>query len=148
MITFDITYTDFTDITHTDKAAFHLSKTEIAKLEFGHEGGLSTMLSKMLGAGNTTKVIPLFEQLVRMSYGIRSADMKHFVKTQESLEAFASSGACDEFVFSLIQDPDKARKFISGILPSDIRIDDKTLDEAMKKMTPPTPSGDPPSTDK
>lgn len=152
MITIDIKYTDYAGVTHEEKKSFHLTKTEIAKLEFQQEGGLSVLLSKMLGQGNTTKVIPLFEELVQMSYGVRSQDMKNFVKSKEALEQFTSSGACDEFVFTLIQNPHQARKFITGILPSDIRIDEKSLDAAMAQMSAaPAPTDDPdkhPSTDK
>lgn len=124
MIKKDITFTDFSGIVRTETHHFHLSKVEIAELEYSAEGGLSTMLQKMVSRGDVTKIIPLFQTLVKKSYGVRSADMKRFKKSEDALGDFIASGAYDEFVFELLQSPEKADAFVRGLLPADVQIVD------------------------
>lgn len=121
-----VTYTDFDNKPAEEELYFNLTKTEIAdnldlkdeveRIQKSFEGE-----QRILGADEVRAMMELVKRLIRLAYGVRSADGKRFVKTQEQWTEFTQTAVYDEFLFSLFAKPDTMFTFILGIMPQDIR---------------------------
>lgn len=137
-----IKYTDFNDVEQTEDVYFHLSKAELVKLEASHStiqgekvsGGFREKLEAIVKAGNGREIMNIFEEIIDMSYGVRSEDGKRFNKSKALTEEFKTSAAYDEFFMEIVTDAEKAAQFVNGIVPADIA-------KAMAEQD--TPSGPP-----
>lgn len=121
-----VEYTDFDDNKAIETLYFNLTKSELTEnlhLKADLED-LQTMVSgekRSLESDEITKILELVKTFMRISYGIRSADGKRFMKTPELWTEFTQTAAYDAFLFSLFEYPEKAIAFMSGILPLDLR---------------------------
>lgn len=117
MIKKTISYEDFDGNTRTQDYWFHLSEREIAKLELETPGGFQKKVNDILNAKSQIELIRLFEDLIKMSYGVKSADGVHFIKNDEVWEEFASTNAYNNLYMELVTNTDKAVEFFNGIIP-------------------------------
>lgn len=117
MIKKTISYEDFDGNTRTQDYWFHLSEREIAKLELETPGGFKKKVDDILNAKSQIELIRLFEDLIKMSYGVKSADGIHFIKNDEVWEEFASTNAYNNLYMELVTNTDKAVEFFNGIIP-------------------------------
>ena len=60
----------------------------------------------------------LFERLIRMAYGVRSVDGRHFTKSSDATEQFIASEAYSELFMKFLQDSNYAANFVKGITSS------------------------------
>lgn len=117
MIKKTISYEDFDGNTRTQDYWFHLSEREITKLELETPGGFEKKVNDILNAKSQIELIQLFEDLIKMSYGVKSADGVHFIKNDEVWEEFASTNAYNNLYMELVTNTDKAVEFFNGIIP-------------------------------
>lgn len=110
-----ITYTDFNGVERTEDFYFHMTEAEILKMEFSAEGGLTNVIQKIIDTEDTTKLLPLFESIIRMSYGKRSTDGRYFEKKEEYANQFLASEAYSNMFVEFMQDSSKAADFINNI---------------------------------
>jgi hypothetical protein len=96
------------------------------KLEMSVKGGYTEMIQRIIDAEDAPALISVFEELIQMSYGIKTPDGKGFEKKPEYFEAFKSTLAYDELFVELATKADAASEFINGIIPADMR---KQLEE-------------------
>lgn len=129
MIKKTITYTDYDGNQRTEDYYFNLNKAEVIEMEFSIGGGLSKSMERMSQLRDTTKIVPLLKDIVLRSYGEKSGDGKHFVKSEEFSRAFEQSEAYSELMVELLSNADEAAKFISGIAG----VSQEDLDEVKKK---------------
>lgn len=115
-----ITYVDFNDVETTEDFYFNLSKTELTEMETSVKGGLSAMLKQIVATEDMKEMFGIFKKIIVSSVGIKSADGKRFVKSDEISQDFVSSPAFDELFMSLATDVGKAAEFIKGIIPKDL----------------------------
>lgn len=113
-----ISYVDFNGVSREEDFYFHLTKAEMLKFEFSEQGGISAIIDSLVKEENTFKMLELFERLVRMSYGKRSADGRRFEKKPEFADEFISSEAYSALFIDFMQDADKAAEFVNGICAS------------------------------
>jgi len=125
-----ITYTDYNDIERTEDFYFNLSKSEVAEMELGVEGGLSETLKKIVATHNNKELMAHFKRLILKAYGEKSPDGRRFIKSADLSEAFSQTEAYSALFFELM-DGDKAAEFIKGILPKDLA-DAVSKEEVMK----------------
>lgn len=123
MIKKTITYEDFNGVSHTDDFYFHLSKAEVAELEFSEEGGLSKVLNDIIEAENIGALIRVMKRLILMAYGKKSDDGLRFIKNEEDKKAFVESPAYSELFMEIASDDTKAANFVKGIMPTGLDID-------------------------
>lgn len=124
-----VQYTDFNDTPNTETLYFNLSKTEIAdNLHLIDEvESLQAMMEEKGASPEALKVpeiqrmLDFVKHLMRLSYGVRTEDGKRFVKNENQWTEFTQTAVYDEFLYSLFEDPERANKFILGILPGDLR---------------------------
>jgi len=136
MLTKKITYEDFNGNKVTEECQFHLTKSELMKMELGEVGGMYATLEKMVSENNTPKLVEYFDKFITSSYGKKSEDGKRFIKNKQLTEEFVQGLAYDELVVSLLSNPDEAAAFFKGILPRELssQINDTEIEEAKEKV--------------
>ena len=116
MVIKEITYTDYDGNERTEKFYFNLRKDEIVKMELGVEGGLTNKINKIIEARDTTKILPIFEDFILKSFGVKSDDGKRFVKKPELAEEFTQTNAYSQMFMEFVTNPDEFAKFINGLV--------------------------------
>ncbi len=135
-----ITYTDYDGVERTEDFYFNLSKAELTDMQLSTEGGLLTIIKKIVNEKNTPELIRLFKKIILAAYGKKSDDGRRFTKNDEIREDFMSTEAYSIIYMELVSDPDKASEFVNGILPADLAakaneaITNGTVDEDTKKL--------------
>lgn len=111
---------DFTGNNEKGEFYFNLSKAEIVKLAADNKD-LEEKIKIMCETKNVSELLKMFEDIVRLSYGIRK-DNK-FIKDESETKAFLVSDAYSELLLSLMKDSTAAAEFVKGILPKDLNND-------------------------
>lgn len=128
--------TDFNGNPYDEVAYFNLTKADLMELELGETGGFSEYITTAIQAQDSKTLIKIFKELILKSYGERSADGKHFFKSDEISAKFAATNAYSELFMLLATDADAATEFINGIAPTDETITQeqakKFLEDKMK----------------
>lgn len=117
MIKKTITFEDYNGETHKEDFYFNLTKAEVLEMETIVKGGLSTILKHIVETDDTTEMVNMFKDIIHKSYGVKSADGKRFVKSEEVLEDFIYSAAYSVLYMELATDEKAAVDFINGIMP-------------------------------
>ena len=120
MIKKTITYADFNGNERTEDFYFNLTKAEVMKMEMSTKGGLAEMIKRVVAAQDTPAIIKIFEDLIKMSYGVKTPDGRGFTKKPEDLEAFITTEAYSQLFMELATDADAAANFVNGIVPADV----------------------------
>ena len=115
-----ITYTDYNDVERKEDHYFNLTKAEIMEMELSITGGLAEMIQRIVAAQDQPAIMKIFKDLIRKSYGVKSADGKRFIKSQEIWEEFEQTEAYSILFMELATNADAAAKFINGIVPADM----------------------------
>lgn len=113
-----ITYTDYNGVERTETFLFNISRAELLEMASGKLRDVGKLLSDIANQKDTTVLVTMFEELIRVSYGKKSEDGKRFIKSQEIYEAFLQSEAYSELLVDLTLDADEAITFVNGIIPT------------------------------
>lgn len=122
-----IKYEDYDGNEYEEDFYFNLTKSELVKLQTSIPGGLEQMIKNIIAAKDQNALMSTFAKIIHISYGEKSPDGKHFVKSEELATAFEQTLAYDNLFMDLINDADKAAAFVNGILPSDTKSNIKAL---------------------
>lgn len=115
-----ITYTDFNGNERTEDFYFNLSRSEMIMLESTTPGGYAAMLQRIIDSKDNTSLMHEFTNLIKMSYGVKSEDGKHFIKNNEVVEDFMNSAAFDQMFTEFFTTENAASDFANGIIPQNI----------------------------
>jgi len=115
-----ITYTDYNDVEQTEDFYFNLNKAELIKIQLANNGTLQAKLERLINTRETSEIAQIFQDIIDMSYGVKSDDGKRFIKNQEVLDAFKQTEAYSELFVELTSNADAAIEFITGIIPAKI----------------------------
>lgn len=121
-----IKFTDLDDKEVTEDHYFHLSKADLVEMEVSQQGGMQTYITKIVESNDGKKIIEVFKDLIRMSYGSRT-DTGRFVRDKEKTEEFMASEAYSELFMELVTNSAAAAEFVNGIIP-------RGLDETAAKL--------------
>lgn len=101
---------------------FNLSKADFAEMEMGEAkyGGMAAIIEQIVAETDGKRIVELMGEIVRRSYGKRSADGRRFIKNDEVWEDFRYSDAYSELIFELYTDPNAASAFVRGIVPDEL----------------------------
>lgn len=116
-----ITYTNYNDEEVTEDFYFNLSKAEIMEMTLNTVGGLEEMIQSIINAKDIPSIVKIFKDLILRSYGEKSADGKHFMKSPEISKAFECTEAYSILFMELSTDADAGSEFINGIIPKDLQ---------------------------
>lgn len=122
-----ITYTDYNGTERTEDHYFNLTKAELMEMEMGTAGGLAEMIQRIVSAQDAPAIIKIFKELILSAYGQKSPDGKRFIKSAELREEFSQTEAYSQLFMELATDADAAAKFVNGIIPNDINLNDPKL---------------------
>lgn len=117
MLTKPITYTDYDGNSRTENFMFNLTKAELAELNLTTEGGLQTVIQKIIDSRDIPEITKWFKKIIMMSYGEKSPDGRRFIKSQELTDEFLQTEAYSELFVELITDENAAAAFINGVIP-------------------------------
>lgn len=116
-----IKYIDFDGVEREEDFYFHLNKAELTKWLMMSGGyTLDKVLERLYKEQNTKKIIEIFDDLIKRSYGVKSIDGRQFIKNEEVWNAFYQSEAYSIVFMDLVGDAKKAANFINQVIPSDI----------------------------
>jgi hypothetical protein len=99
---------------------FNLSKVEIAELELSEQGGLAEWLRAIVASGDNQTILAKFKDIVRASYGVRSADGRRFIKTPEVWAEFEQTGAYEALMYELMTSATASAEFVVAVVPKDL----------------------------
>lgn len=116
-----IKYTDFNGVERIWDAYFNLNKSEIT-MWLATEGDYSMdkVMERLYKENNKKKIMEIFEDLIRRTYGVLSLDGVSFLKRDEDYELFKGSPAYDKLFMELISDAKAAADFFNAVIPADI----------------------------
>lgn len=114
------TYTDYNGTERTEDLLFNLTKAEIMEMELSTEGGFAELIDRIVKAQDTPAIIKVFKELILKSYGVKSADGKRFIKSEELSIEFSQTPAYSDLFMELATDAKAAADFINGISPVDV----------------------------
>lgn len=115
-----INYVDYNGMERSEDFYFNLTKVELMRMEANVQGGLSEKLKRVSAANDAAAVMEVMEDLIRKSYGKKTAD-GGFVKRQEYVDEFVATEAYSELFMKLVTDADYAAKFVKGIIPANMQ---------------------------
>lgn len=115
-----MTYTDYDGNSRTEDFYFNISKAEIIEMQFSETGGLDKLIKKIMDTKDYKKLIDLFKNLIKISYGEKSLDGRTFEKSEEIFKRFEQTEAYSDLFMELATNTDAAINFLTSIVPSDL----------------------------
>ncbi len=112
-----VTYTDYNGLERTEEFYFNLSKAELVEMEAGTPGGYSAMLQSVVDAKDVPALIKIWKELILKAYGVKSADGRRFIKSEEISQEFAQTEAFVNLYMEMVTDDKAAAAFANGIIP-------------------------------
>ena len=112
-----ITYVDYDGNEWTEDFRFNMSKADLYKLNFKHGGDFEKFLNSLIEKKDYDGMYSLFEEILFMSYGIKSEDGKRFMKSKEISESFTQTEAYSEFISKMMNDENYLINFINQVIP-------------------------------
>lgn len=131
-----VTYTDYNGVEKKETNWFHLNESDLAKMQLSEYGTMDDRLQAMVDRKDISKIMDQFEDLLRLSYGVKTPDGR-FIKKENGVPLFGTfqtTAAYDAIFMELITNPDFAAEFATGILPEKYQKEaKKAVVEAMDK---------------
>lgn len=112
-----VTYKNYNDEEVTQTCYFDLSEAEIAEMELSVAGGFAEMIETAANTQDQPTLWKIFKDMVLKSYGEKSPDGMHFMKSEKISDAFMCTKAFSIIVMRLTRDAAYAANFIKGIVP-------------------------------
>lgn len=128
-----ITYENFNGETVKERFYFNITRTELQKQNMHTKGGLLNYLTRIIATKDQEEIANYFEKIIDMSYGVKTDDGNHFIKSKELTDKFKCSAAYDELFYRLTTEDEYASKFINGIMPKNMPEGNAKDAEVMKK---------------
>lgn len=113
-----VTYIDYDGNERTEDFYFNLTKAECTEMELSFDGGLSSMIQRVVSSQDSKRIVEIFKDLILKAYGEKSPDGRRFIKTPEIRDGFAQTEAYSELFMDLATNADSAAVFVNGITPT------------------------------
>lgn len=116
-----IKYEDFDGTIREEDFYFNLTKAELTEWQLSQEGGLDSMLERIVKEKRVPEIIKYLKEFILKAYGEKTEDGKRFMKSDDISHAFYCSAAYNELFMEVVASPESAMAFINGLLPEDVR---------------------------
>lgn len=113
----EVEYTDFSGIKRKERYYFHLSESEVLKLEYSTDKSLGQTIKDMLDSNDQPAIMRKFDELIALAYGVRSDDGKEFMKSEELTNKFMHSAAYNEIFIEMATDARQVAAFVNAVIP-------------------------------
>lgn len=134
MVKKTIEYEDYNGKLRKEDFYFNLTKTELMEMEADMPGGYSKMLENIIHAEDNFAIMKVLKQIVAKAYGEKSEDGRRFIKSPELSEAFFQTEAYNVMFMEFIEDAEAFSDFCNGLIPSDINVDQETVDKQIEEI--------------
>lgn len=119
-----IEFEDFDGNKRKEDFYFHLTKAEVIKwLTTSGDYTLDKVLERLWAERNGKRIMEIFEDLLRKSYGRKSLDGRKFEKSEEIWSDFSQTEAYSVLFTELVTDAKKAAMFVNSVIPKDLADD-------------------------
>lgn len=116
-----IEFTDYEGNKRNETHYFNLNKAELTKwLTTSGDYTLDKVLQRLSTERNGKKIMEIFEDLIKKSYGKKSLDGRKFEKTEEIWNDFYQTEAYSALFMELVTDAKKAADFVNKVIPKDL----------------------------
>lgn len=129
MLTLKEKYIDFLGNEREEDVHFHISETDLIKMQTEIPGGYTAYAEKIIASKDTVELMKVFESIIKRAYGVLSADGTCFDKSPENYARFVGTPIYNNIFLRLVQDADFAADFFSKVIPA-------SLSEEVKKNNP------------
>lgn len=123
MIKKTITYEDYNGEKVTEDFYFNLTKAELMEMNYQASGGLENYARSLINTRDTSTMMQIYKDILLKSYGVKTPDGKHFMKTEKIRIEFECSPAFSELYTELLVDDKAAAEFFNGVIPKDLAND-------------------------
>lgn len=130
-----IEYIDYNGEKRKEDFFFNLNKTELLEMQMSQDGGLHEYLMRIIEANDTPQIVEMFKKIILLAYGEKSADGRHFMKSDEIRKQFECTEAFSELFMELATDSNVAAEFINNLLPADVQANEKEIKKLQKQLT-------------
>ena len=113
-----ITYTDFNGVERTEDFYFNMNKPEVLKMQTSVKGGYDVQLKSISASEDGGVIMDFFEDFIFNSYGEKSEDGKHFIKSEELSTKFMQTPAYEVLFEEMVTDAKAAADFVNGVMPN------------------------------
>lgn len=121
MLVKEISYVDYDGNNRTEKHYFNLNKAEVIKwLTTSGDYTLDKLVGRLSTERNGKKIMEIFEDLIRLSYGRKSLDGRKFEKSDEIWNDFYQTEAYSVLFTELVTNAKNAADFVNKIIPKDL----------------------------
>lgn len=120
MYKYTATYTDYDGVERTEDFLFNLSEAEIVEMEYGVTGGMQRMLEQIVAAKDTKRIMDVFKDLIKRSYGVKSPDGRRFEKDEKLSKEFTETPVYSDMFMKFARDADAAAEFLNKIIPQSV----------------------------
>jgi predicted secreted protein len=134
-----IKFEDFNGVEVEKDFYFHISKADLIRMGVRGEGDMEARIKRIIAAKDNEAIFREFEDIIRLSVGIRSADGQSFIKTEAAQSQLLNSPAYDELMVELATDAAASSEFIRNLLPEKMQKELKTQLEVLKEDKTPDP---------
>lgn len=134
MYTKTIEYTDYNGGKRKEDFRFNLSEAEVLEMQLSFNGGLDTLINRIIQAQDQPTIIKVFKTLILKSYGIKSDDGRRFIKSEEISNEFAQTEAYNKLFIELATNTKSAIEFVNGISPN--KLPETEVAKAMSEALP------------
>lgn len=110
-------FENFDGVEQSEDFFFNMTESELIGRASSNHGDFITLMKKVFREKDQGKLLELFEELVLMAYGVKSADGKHFYKSEEIKNDLKSHAAFSDIYIALATNQAEATAFIKGIMP-------------------------------
>lgn len=114
-----ISFTDYNGNSRTEDFYFNLTKAELLEMEADTVGGMAQTVNDIVMTQNTRQAYEFIKELILRSYGVKSADGRRFIKSEEIRDEFSQTEAYSELFMELAATDEKALLvFLDGVIPT------------------------------
>ena len=122
MFSYTVEYEDYNGVSKKETLYFNISASELLRLQNTTPGGYADYIQRIVDSADNSEIWKAFEDLIRMSYGVKTEDGQHFVKKRDGhnlADDFIDTPAYDTFMIALISSEKLSADFVNGVIPQD-----------------------------
>jgi hypothetical protein len=131
-----IMYTDYNGSKREETFHFNLTAAELLEMELMEDGGMESLLQRIVETRNYKQLVTIFKQMILGAYGVKSPDGKRFIKSKELTDEFQQTEAFAELYIELATNDEAATAFVNATLPSKERMEEvrRRIDAGQPKV--------------
>lgn len=116
-----IKFVDYNGQEREEDFHFNINEAELTELNLRnvYSGGFKGLLEAIIEENDPDKITDMFKDIIKLSYGVRTAK-GGFSKSEEEVREFLASRAYTELFMELIQDTNAAAAFVNGVMDTNV----------------------------